>query len=58
MSIFVKVCLFWLIGFKLYQMITKGNNSITSYSSAYDVDQSSGIDIKQLKMLNYHVIHK
>ena len=58
LSLFVTGSLFSLILFKIMVMVTRNNNSITSYSSAFDVDEGKGIDIKQLEMTNYHVIRK
>ena len=58
LTVIVRTSLFSLILIKLIIMLTKGNNSITSYSSAFNVDDGDGVDIKKLEMTNYHIIRK
>ena len=39
-------------------MIAKQNNQISSYTSAYNVDDNSGVNFNETKMLTYHVLRK
>ena len=39
-------------------MVTKSNNSISSYTSSYDVDNGAPTTYNETKMLMYHVIRK
>ena len=58
LSIIVVISLTILIVFKTKTMIMRSDNKISSYTSAYDVDTSSGVNYNETKMLNYHVLRK
>ena len=50
--------LVWLILDRMIPMITKGNNSILSFSSAFIVDDGPELKYNETRMLMYHVIRK
>jgi hypothetical protein len=58
LSIVVIVALSILITFKFYTMIMKLDNKISSYTSAFEVGSTTGVDYNETKLLNYHVLRK
>ena len=54
----MNIMLFWLISSKTVTMVTKNNNQISSYTSAYDVDAGEGVLYNETRMMMYHVIRK
>ena len=58
LSIFIRIIMTWLILSKTITMVTKDNNQISSYTSAYDVDSGKEVLYNETRMMMYHVIRK
>jgi hypothetical protein len=58
LSIFINIMLTWLIVSKTITMVTKDNNQISSYTSAFDVDSGQEVLYNETRMMMYHVIRK
>lgn len=58
LSIAVNICLFTMIISKTHTMVTKNNNQISSYTTAFDVDKHGAVMYNETKMVMYWVLRK